>query len=290
MDAIKKNENFFVTGVGTGIVTGEHGKLGLIHLQNMSLELSSEMEKIVGGESSIPVYTYQKAKNGTAKFTNASMSLDVVNATQGTQADNDVVLFTNEQVYVGSDGSLPLTHLSTADMATLTVYGDNDAVIEVKNGKVATSFAGKKVGAVYAYTVKTGAIGTSVKTTSVPGYVQIFHRSNPVKQKNGRIVRYLTTIYKARCNGSLTINMQHDAAMAPELSFDLVDPERKDGKFLSVAVVDVADGEGEVVAHTDDVDIKDGYVVGADVDKVADAPSTSGGTGDTGTGDTGTNG
>lgn len=279
MGNIKENENFFITGVGTGIVTGEHGKLGLIHLENMELELGSEMEKIFGGEGNFPLFQYQTEKNATAKFTNASMSLDMVNATQGVQAEANVVLFENEIVIVGANGALPLTHLATADMSTLTVYGDNDNIIAVEDGAVDTSYVGKKVGAVYAYTVSTGAIGSSVKTTSVPGYVQIFHKSNPIKQKNGRIVRLYTTIYKARCDGSLTVSMEHKGAFSPELTFELVDPERPDGKFISFAIKDVTDGEDGNSGAVDDADIKSDYVINPDVDAVASS-TVSGGSGD----------
>ncbi len=286
---IKENENFFINGSGTAIITGAHGKMGLIHLQDMELELGSEMEEIFGGEGNFPVFQYQTQKTASVKFTNASMSLDTINSTQGVTAEKNVVLFQNELVVVGADGSLPLTYLDTADLKTLTVYGDNDNIIEVTDGKIDSSYAGKRVGAVYAYTTTTGAIGSSVKTTSVPGYVQIFHKSNPIKQKNGRIVRLYTTIYRARCDGSLTITQEHDGAYAPELNFELVDPEREDGKFISFAVKDVTDGEGEeVVAAEDDTDIQKDYDVLPDVDKAADAPTTGGETtgGDTTGGDT----
>lgn len=241
MDNITNKESFFVEGIGEAQVVGKDGKLSLIHLQNMSIELSSSMGKIFGGETNFPLYTYQEEKGVTVTFKNASWSLDMLNLTQGVSNDSKPTLFANEKVEVGADGSLPLTHLSDADMSSLTVTDDSNTILKVTDGKVDVAYAGTKVTALYNYTVSSGAIGSSVLTTSVPGYVRINHRSKAMPQKNGRIIRIYTTIYKARCDGSLTYNEEHKQAMAPELKFEAVDPERPDKKFISFSVVDVTD-------------------------------------------------
>ena len=50
MDNLKRTENFFVEGSGKAHVLGENGKYSLIHLQDMSIELTAKMEDIFGGE------------------------------------------------------------------------------------------------------------------------------------------------------------------------------------------------------------------------------------------------
>ena len=67
------------------------------------------------------------------------------------------------------------------------------------------------------------------------------HKSKPMKQKNGRIIRLYTTIYKARCDGSLTIDFKHKNAFAPELAFDIVDPEREDNKYIVFGIKDTTE-------------------------------------------------
>lgn len=249
MDEIKNKENFFIEGVGEAQVIGEDNKLSLIHLQDMKLELSSSMEKIFGGESNFALYTYQTDKGVTASFKNASWSLDMLNLTQGVKNDAKATLFANEKVTVGTNGEIVLTHAADADMTTLVVTDMDNNVIPVNaSGEVDASYAGKDVVAIYNYTTTTGAIGSSVLTTSVPGYVRINHRSKAMKQKNGRVVRIYTTIYKARCDGSMTYNEQHKQAMAPELKFEAVDPERADKKFISFSVVDVTDKDEAAVS------------------------------------------
>lgn len=241
-DALKKNENFFLEGSGKALLAGDTGKLSLIHLQDMTLELSSKMEDIFGGESNMPVFQYQSEKSVKATFTNASMSLDMFNASQGVGKSQKATLFTDEEITVGADGGLTLKY-DTADMETLKVFDESGNLLEVTDGKVAETYAGKTVNAVYNYTTDVNAVGSDMLTTSVPGYVVIHHKSKPVQQKNGRIIRVYTTIYKARCDGSLKLDFKHKNAFAPELTFNGVDPERKDGKFMSFTVVDVTDEE-----------------------------------------------
>ncbi len=64
-----------------------------------------------------------------------------------------------------------------------------------------------------------------------------------MEQTNGRVIRIYTTIFKARCDGHMTFDFQHKTAFAPELAFDVVDPERADGKYMMIGVRDVTDSD-----------------------------------------------
>ena len=242
MEGISKKENFFVEGSGKAVIAGENGKLSLIHLQDMTLDLSSKMEDIFGGESLFPVFSYMSEKGAKATFTNASMSLEAFNLTQGTTSDKAATLFADEDVAVGENGELTVAHAADADKTSFLVSDKDGNVIPVVDGKI-EGHAGETVNVFYTYTATVGAIGASALTTSVPGYVSIYHRSKPMKQKNGRVVRILTTIYKARSDGSLKLDFKHKNAYAPELTFNAVDPERDDKKFMSFAIQDVTEEE-----------------------------------------------
>ena len=242
MSEIKKNENFFVEGSGKAVITGENGKLSLIHLQDMQLDLSSKMEDIFGGEGNFALFSYMTEKGAKATFTNASMSLEAFNLTQGTTQDKEATLFADETVKVGENGELPVAHADKADKSTFIVSDADGNVVECVDGKV-TGHAGEKLNVFYTYTATVGAVGSSVLTTSVPGYVAIYHRSKPLKQKNGRVIRILTTIFKARSDGSLKLDFKHKNAYAPELVFNAVDPEREDKKFMSFTIQDVTEEE-----------------------------------------------
>ena len=244
MDAITKNESFFVEGTGKAVIVGETGKVGYIHLQDATFDFSSKMEDVYGGESNSSLYSYQTEKNAKITFTNASMSAETVALTQGVATNKKATVFAlDEKVTVATDGTIKLAHADTADLATLTLADGEGNVVTVTDNKVDTALAGKTLSATYAYTTTAGAVGVDVETVSVPGYVQIFFQSKPMKQKNGRIIRQYLTIYKARSDGSLKMDFKHKNAFAPELNFSIVDPERSDGKFWSYSVRDVTDEE-----------------------------------------------
>lgn len=245
LGAIKKNENFFVEGSGTAVITGDHGNLALMHLQDMNIEMSSEMEDIFGGESNLPVYSYQTEKNTKVTFTNASMNLDVISVTQGVTQEEQATVFKSEKFEVPTGGEITLSE-TTADLNTLVLTDDSGSLVAFTKGtgvtlSVDSAYDGKTLEAFYDYTVTAGAIGTSVLTTSVPGYVTISHRSKPMKQKNGRVIRIYTKIYRARCDGTLNVDFKHKEAFAPELTFNMVDPERADKKYISFTIRDVTD-------------------------------------------------
>lgn len=241
---IKKNKSFFVEGSGKAIVAGENGKMAYIHLQDAQFEFSSKMEDIYGGESNSSLYSYQTEKSGTVTFTNASMDAASVAITQGVNVATNPTLFAmDEEVTVGTEGTITLTHQDTADMATLYLSDEDGTVVKVTDGKVDSAYNGKKLLATYAYTVTDGAVGVDVKNVSVPGYCAIFFRSKPVKQKDGRILRQHIILYKTRSDGSLKFDFKQKNAFAPELKFNIVDPERADQKFWSYSVEDCTESE-----------------------------------------------
>lgn len=249
-DALNRKENFFIEGSGKAIITSDKGGLELIHLQDMSLELSSTMENIYGGESNFSLYSYQSERSGKVTFTNASMNIDILSLSQGVGLDPKAVLFGDATVTTDTDGKFTITLTGTGsqiDWTSVVVTKDSDGTrLNLESGSgtegsVGSSNANTKVNVFYTYVTSTNAVGTSMFTTSVPGYVTLYHKSKAMKQKNGRIIRIFTTIFRARSDGSLTIDFKHKNAFAPELTFEIVDPERSDKRFLSWSVLDTTD-------------------------------------------------
>ena len=246
MAEVKLNRNFFVEGTGKAVVAGTNGKVGYLYLQNASFEFSSKMESIYGGTSNTALYSYQTEKDGKVTFQNASMDAQSVALTQGVTAGKKAVVFAmDEKVTVGTGGEATLAHAKTADLETLIVSTDEGVYVPYNNGHVDSKYAGQTLNASYAYSVEQNAVGVDIKTVSVPGYVTIFFESKPMKQKDGRIIKQYLTIYKARSDGSLKFDFKHKNAFAPELTFNIVDPERKDEKFWSYAVQDVTEQEAD---------------------------------------------
>lgn len=242
MENLTKNTSYFVEGTGRAIINDGHGNIGYIHLQEANFEFSSKMEDIYGGESNTSLYQYQTEKNGKVSFKNASMDAQTVALTQGVgMAAKATVFAMDEEVEIQTDGSFTLAHATEADLSTLMLVDSERKAVPVTANKVDTSYANKKLLATYCYKTTTKAIGVDVDTVAVPGYVQILFRSKPMIQKDGRKVQMMITIYKARSDGSLKLDLKHKNAFAPELEFGIADPEREDGKFWSFAVVDITE-------------------------------------------------
>ena len=269
--SISKTKNFFIEGSGTARVIDNNNALSLIHLQDMTLELTSTMENIYGGEGNFALYSYNTEKGLKVSFTNASWNLDIMNLTQGTTQDSVATLFTEEKVSVGGTntaaaGNVKVVNHNNVDYTSpIMLYSAENEVVfswdgeTITNGtgtigsasgtytvKLPSTYYGQTLTAVYNYTVPSSStqtdaivgVGSSLYTTGIPGFVTIHHKSKPMKQKDGRIIRVFTTVYRARCDGSLTIDFKHKNAFAPELAFEVVDPERKDRKYMISSIID----------------------------------------------------
>lgn len=268
---ISKAENFFVEGSGTAHILGDDNTLSLIHLQDMTLELTSTMENIYGGEGNFALYSYNTEKGLKVTFTNASWNLDMLNLTQGVSSNSVTSVFREETVVVAGTGStlgvgaVKFSKHGNVDFSSpITLYQSDNTVAFAWDGesvvagegtlqtvgsgthdlKLPTAYSGTTLTAIYNYNLSNAStdsmtgVSSSLYTTGVPGFVTIYHKSKPMKQKNGRIIRLFTTIYRARCDGHLTMDFKHKNAFAPELAFEVVDPERADQKYMTFGIID----------------------------------------------------
>ena len=252
MSNISNKKNFFIEGSGTAQVIGKSGKLEMIHLQDMNLEITTSTENIYGGETNFSLYAFNTDRNAKVTFQNASWNIDMINFTQGANSDSVPTFFESETLKVGSDSSVTLSHANVDWTSAHAFDSDNKNVTIASYSSVegsgkgvaifADTYIDEKLTITYDYTGSSAeGVSTAFYTTKLPGYVTIKYISKPIKQNDDdeTIIRYYITIYKARSDGQFTIDFKHKNAFAPELTFDIVDPEREDKKFIRVDVKDV---------------------------------------------------
>lgn len=244
-------KNLVLHGIGTAYILSADGtvqsKLG--NMQDMSIEITSTTEDVFGGDSLFPIFNFIKEKGATFKFTNAVFDLDTVAASQGTGVTSGGIALGHDEVKITSSATtLSITKGVDVDSVMVTV-GDKSMkrVTDVSTGtdcfkvtdKGAITFSSNVTTGTavvdYVYTVDDGST-VDVLTTSVPGYVELRHESFPTELEDGRKVVLTTRIYKARCEGGLTLDYKRGEAVAPQLSFKSVDPKRADHKFVSYSV------------------------------------------------------
>lgn len=248
-----KTENLVLAGVGEAFLLDAEGKVTarLSKLQSMSIEVTSESEDVYGGDSLFPFYNFIKSKSATFKFKNAVFDMNVLAMTQGADLEEGAEINALEDVKVS-------TH---AGKLTQTTGVEVDSVVVISNGKTLkrvegtpnadefkvdtngaltfnTAFENGTVTVSYVYKNAKGA-SVNVLTNSVPGYVELRHTSQPMKMKDGTVKRVHTRVYKAICDGGFNLEYTRDGAVAPEVTFKSVDPERSDKRFVSYSVEEV---------------------------------------------------
>lgn len=246
--------NLVLHGVGEAFLLSADGKATtrLSKLQSMSIELTSESEDVYGGDSLFPFFNYIKSKSANFKFKNATFDLNVLSATQGTEIEDGAEVNVTEDIKVTAHAGT-LSHTTTnVDVDSVVVISkgkalkrvvgtpktDEFAVTEAGKLTFETSFPDGNVTVSYIYKETNGS-SVNVKTNSIPSFVELRHVSQPVKLKDGRTVQVHTRVYKAVCDGGFTLEYTRDGAVAPEVTFKSVDPERADKRFVSYSVVEV---------------------------------------------------
>ena len=235
-------KNLVLHGVGEAFLLSGDGKVSakLGSLQDMTIEVTATMEDVFGGDGLFPIYNYIKEKSASFKFKNACFDLNVVAASQGEAVAEGAFVFGSEDIVVkASDNKLLVD--SGVEVGSVIAVVDGVGLTRVEGSPTGTKTfavtsagvldfssdltAGTQVHIDYVYTV-----------TSVPGYVELRHTSQPTELPNGRKAVLTTRVYKARCEGGLTLSYARGEATAPELNFKSVDPLRGDKKFVSYSV------------------------------------------------------
>ena len=252
-----KTDILVLLGVGEALLLDANGKVTskLARLQSMTVEITAEMEDVYGGDSLFPFFNYIKSKSATFKFKDATMNMNVLAVTQGSELTEGGEVCASEEVEViGNTAQLSVTKGIDVD-SVIVMNGDktlNRVSVEdtLATGQYKVSETGVLTFAdgefedetvldvAFVYTVE---VGTSVhiKTTDVPGFVELRHVSKPTELEDGRVVQAHIRVYKARCDGGFNIEQTRDGATAPEVTFKSLDPKRKDKRFVSVSIVEV---------------------------------------------------
>lgn len=250
-----KTDSLVLHGVGEALLLDSKGKVAtqLAKLQNMSIEITAEMEDVYGGDSLFPFFNYIKSKSATFKFKDATMNMSVLSATQGSELTEGGEVCATEEIEVSGD-TAQLSAKTGIEIDSVIVVNGERALTRTtstpKTGEFTVSetgvltFAtdefedGTELMVSYVYAVE---VGTSVhiKTTDIPNFVELRHISNPTELEDGRIVQAHIRVYKARCDGGFNIEQTRDGATAPEVTFKSLDPKRKDKRFVSVSIVEV---------------------------------------------------
>lgn len=246
-------QNLVLAGVGEAFLLDAEGKVTarLSKLQSMSIEVTSESEDVYGGDSLFPFYNYIKSKSATFKFKNAVFDMNVLAMTQGADIEEQAEINALEDVKVATHSG-KLAQTTGVEVDSVVVISNGKALKRVTGEPQADEFKAEENGTLtfnsafedgtvtvsYVYKGEKGA-SVNVLTNSIPAYVELRHTSQPMKMKDGTTKRVHTRVYKAVCDGGFNLEYTRDGAVAPEVTFKSVDPERSDKRFVSYSVEEV---------------------------------------------------
>ena len=239
-----------LAGVGTAFlnVAGKRIKLGT--LQDMTVTFSGSLEKVYGGDGLIPIYIFDKEQSVKVDFTDAEFNLDWLAFVKGaTMATGGQLIYDEEVTVATAAGQLTKTSLIipssviAVDKATGIAYTN----IGITGTPTATQFTATAAGVLafnaaantkvmqmnYLYTDTTSNMA-SITSASLPGYVEIRHTSKPVDMGDGYTNILHTVIYRAKSEGSLSIDHKRQSAATPKISFEVFDAGRSDGAIMTM--------------------------------------------------------
>ena len=252
--ALTKNTDLVLEGVGEAMMVSTNGTISpLGKLQDMQISISTSTEKVYGGDSIFQFYEFIKDKSCSFTFTNATFNLNMIELSQGstastgecygqetvTAATQAATLSVNTGVSTAAGDITVVNNTTGLPLTVVSVAPASAGEVKVTSSGALTFHTSVTDGATftvsYVYT-SANTKGTDILTTSVPGFVELRHRSKAITMPDGSTYRVHTRVYKARCDGKLDVDYKRGAASAPKLTFSSLDPQRADKKFCSFTI------------------------------------------------------
>jgi len=245
-------QRYVVHGVGSGYLINSDGSFSpFMEMEDMSISINTTVDNVFGGDGLLPIMQFVKEKTAQFTFTSATFGLDMLAISQGVAvtAGGGASVFTDE-IVTPATGSAQLTITTGVDITSVSAVDTTpvtgSVLTKVTGVPAAGQYAvlatgamtfntaqnGKAIEVNYCYSDATSN-SVDVLTTSVPGFVELRHKSNIIDDGIGGQYVLYSRIYRARSDGKINVDMKRAAAYAPKMTFESLDPQRSDKKFAS---------------------------------------------------------
>jgi len=233
---------------GTGVEV-----ISLGSLQDLKFDLSTEIEDIFGGDGLFSIDTLVKTKSIDVSATDAKFDLDALQVMMGStvqEGKKDYVWVLGEHGTVDDTGkytveygdtlfTVPNMSVRLKDSNTLlkpvtTAPADKTEYKLDKATGVVEFFkdlAGQDVVVNYQRAETVDLV--DILVDEVPFPIHIVHHGSFI-QKDGNYAGVETEIYSAIAKGQFTIDAQRSNASTSQITLQVIDPERADGKIGSI--------------------------------------------------------
>lgn len=219
--------------------------IGFSDLQNLTVESTSSMEDITGGNKMFPIASFKKDTAINVSATNACFDAGMMEYMEGATVTTGAKTMTGFlEVAIPTDGVINLDQTPVVGSVAVQgmTLGSGSAptagqfTVAEKKLTFNTDDAGKVVIIVYEYTSSEKATEYSMTQMSLAkpfifDYIfDIYDEDSQVSHKG------MIKIYKAQCSSGFKIDAQHQSPFAPAFEASAKDPQRMDKKMWSLFI------------------------------------------------------
>lgn len=256
--AVSPNTSLVLNGVGSGMLISATGEaFEITKGQNMTFEITVSEEKVYGGDSLFPFYTFIKEKGGRVSIDDAVFNLNQLKMTQNATLNTSTAKkHFREELVVSADTSGQLT-VVTANVVPgdVVIYNKDTGVVLTNVGSdtpdTATEYKITAAGAItfglavsgtfvvdgYA-TDATGSASATIMSNTFPGAVEIRWNLD-TQDESGSPYRVSFRAKKAKCSGRANLDFKRGTASVQKLEFEILEPADGSKEFCTVVVTDL---------------------------------------------------
>ena len=256
--ALNFNTSVVLHGIGQGMLIATTGEVYEIPRgQNLSLQLTATDEKVFGGDSLYPFFSFLKEKGGKLSIDDAVFNLNQFKVTQNATLNNSTAKkYVREEITIsGTSGTLGMTSgvdpasivciskLTGASMSNVGTAGTPSAATQFKGTAAgAITFGTGAVAGVYIFsyyaTDATATASAIIMSNAVPGFSELRWKMT-TQDEAGNSYDINIRAKKVKTSGTFNMDFGRDKASVQKLEFELYEPADGSKEFVEVSVTDL---------------------------------------------------
>jgi len=223
--------------------------IAVVTCKSASISGSADMEDVTGGRSLFPKRRFKTSQSATLELTDCEMDFRYASLTSGEDIETgatEVWAFGSDYKFVipttaPFEIQLPNSPIADSLIVRLDDGSLMEAATEADAGKYSLNgdkltFAeadkGKEVELVYKYMSAAGSKSVSTLADSVPKTVKAIHKQPTFDNDNKVTGTQFIEFFKLQTSPEFREDYQERAAYAPQITFELLDPQRPDKKIF----------------------------------------------------------
>jgi hypothetical protein len=254
--ALNLNTSVVLVGIGQGMLIATTGEMFEITKgQNLSLQITATDEKVYGGDSLYPFFTFLKEKGGKISIDDATFNVNQLKVTQNATLNNTTAKkYTRDELTVASGTASQLTATSGVDITSVVCYNKTTGapVIRVASAPATGQFMVTAAGVItfastqtaqtfvfsYYVTDATATASAIVMTNAIPGFSELRWKLT-TQDEAGNLYDINLRAKKVKTSGTFNLDFGRGKASVQKLEFEVYEPADGSKEFIEVSITDL---------------------------------------------------